>query len=171
MNIIKRDGRQVLFDEKKIKDAVLAAFLSVDKEITDYAEQKAEKIADYIQEIGKQQELDNKLLEVEQIQDLVEKGLMTTKRKDVAKAFVLYREERNKARNKRTSLIKEVGEKITASNVENQNANVDEYSFGGRKGEAANTLMKQYALDYCMSELAVSNHLNNEIYTHKLNCA
>lgn len=168
MNIVKRDGRQVLFDEKKIKDAVLAAFLSVDKEITDYAEQKAEKIADYIQEIGKQQELDNKLLEVEQIQDLVEKGLMATKRKDVAKAFVLYREERNKARNKRTSLIKEVGEKITASNVENQNANVDEYSFGGRKGEAANALMKQYALDYCMSELAVSNHLNNEIYTHDL---
>ena len=171
MNIIKRDGRQVLFDEKKIKDAVLAAFLSVDKEMTDYAEQKAEKIADYIREIGKQQELDSKLLEVEQIQDLVEKGLMATKRKDVAKAFVLYREERNKARNKKTSLIKEVGKKITASNVENQNANVDEYSFGGRKGEAANTLMKQYALDYCMSELAVSNHLNNEIYTHKLNCA
>lgn len=168
MNIVKRDGRQVLFDEKKIKDAVLAAFLSVDKEVTDYAEQKAEKIADYIREIGKQQELDSKLLEVEQIQDLVEKGLMATKRKDVAKAFVLYREERNKTRNKKTSLIKEVGKKITASNVENQNANVDEYSFGGRKGEAANTLMKQYALDYCMSELAVSNHLNNEIYTHDL---
>ena len=65
-------------------------------------------------------------------------------------------------------MIAEVGRKLTASDVQNQNANVDEMSFGGRKGEAANAMMKQYALDYCMSKQAKYNHLNNIIYTHDL---
>jgi len=52
--------------------------------------------------------------------------------------------------------------------VQNQNANIDEYSFGGRRGEAASELTKQYALDNCMSEMAKNNHLNNEIYIHDL---
>ena len=55
-----------------------------------------------------------------------------------------------------------------ATNVENQNANVDERSFGGRVGEASRVVTKEYALDYCMSEMARSNHLNNEIYIHDL---
>ena len=55
-----------------------------------------------------------------------------------------------------------------ASNVQNQNANVDEMSFGGRLGEAASLVTKQYALDHLMSKMAVRNHLNNEIYTHDL---
>ena len=58
--------------------------------------------------------------------------------------------------------------KLQASAVENQNANVDERSFGGRRGEAANILMKQYALDYIISPMARNNHLNNEIYIHDL---
>ena len=93
---------------------------------------------------------------------------MSTRRKDVAKAYILYREERSKERTKKSKLIAEVGRKLTASDVQNQNANVDEMSFGGRKGEAANAMMKQYALDYCMSEQAKYNHLNNIIYTHDL---
>lgn len=168
MNIKKRDGRIVKFNEEKIINAVLAAFNSVDKEISDYAEQKAINIAEYIKEIAQKKENEDIVLTVEEIQDLVENGLMATKRKDVAKAFVIYREERTKERNKKTKLIQEVGIKISASNVQNQNANVDEMSFGGRKGEAGNAVMKQYALDYCMSDLAVSNHINNEIYTHDL---
>ena len=168
MDIIKRDGRKTEFDLNKIINAVLAAFQSIDNEISDYAEKKAENIADYIQSIAAEKQKNNELLDVEQIQDLVEKGLMATKRKDVAKAFVLYREERTKERNRKNKLIKEVEAKIAATNIQNQNANVDEMSFGGRKGEAGNAVMKQYALDYCMSDLAVSNHINNEIYTHDL---
>ena len=168
MDIIKRDGRKTEFDLNKIINAVLAAFQSIDNEISDYAEKKAENIADYIQSIAAEKQKNNELLDVEQIQDLVEKGLMATKRKDVAKAFVLYREERTKERNRKNKLIKEVEAKIAATNIQNQNANVDEMSFGGRKGEAGNAVMKQYALDYCMSDLAVSNYINNEIYTHDL---
>ena len=165
LNIIKRDGRIVKFDKFKIVDAVLAAFKSVDGTITEYAEIKAGNIADYIQDYAENSDHE---LTIEEIQDLVEKGLSSTKRKDVAKEYILYRNERTRERNKNSVLVRNIGEKLKASNVENQNANVDELSFGGRKGEAANVLMKQYALDYCMSEMARNNHLDNMIYTHDL---
>ena len=163
--IIKRDGRKKKFDKFKIVDAVLAAFKSVDGTVTEYAEIKAGNIADYIQDYAENSDHE---LTIEEIQDLVEKGLSSTKRKDVAKEYILYRNERTRERNKNSVRVRNVGEKLKASNVENQNANVDELSFGGRKGEAANVLMKQYALDYCMSEMARNNHLDNMIYTHDL---
>ena len=163
--IIKRDGRKKKFDKFKIVDAVLAAFKSVDGTITEYAEIKAGNIADYIQDYAENSDHE---LTIEEIQDLVEKGLSSTKRKDVAKEYILYRNERTRERNKNSVLVRNIGEKLKASNVENQNANVDEMSFGGRRGEAANVLMKQYALDYCMSEMARNNHLDNMIYTHDL---
>lgn len=185
MKIKKRDGRIVAFDQNKIIDAVLAAFKEVDGELTDYAYIKAGNIADYILDVAKEykrdqytewkenhpnEEIDsaNLYLGVEQIQDLVEKGLMATKRKDVAKAYILYRENRSRERNKNSDMIKQIGKKLTAAAVENQNANVDEHSFGGRKGEAMNVFMKQYALDYIVSPMARKNHLNNEIYIHDL---
>lgn len=165
MEIRKRDGRLVSFNEDKIIQAILKAFKSVDGEISEYANEKAINIASYVR--GYYEEIDY-IPSVEEVQDLVEKGLMATKRKDVAKAYILYREERNKVRNKNTKLMQAIQEKLGASNVQNQNANVDEHSFGGRMGEARNELMKDYALNYIMSDLARERHLNNEIYTHDL---
>lgn len=160
--ILKRDGRQVEFDSQKIENAILKAFIAVDGEITDYAQEKAKNIANYVEENCE----DN--ISVEEIQDLVENGLMSTKRKDVAKAYITYRNERTRVRNQLGELNKKITEKLMATNVQNQNANVDEYSFGGRKGEAMNEYMKDYALNYIMSKIAKENHLNNEIYTHDL---
>ena len=165
IKIQKRDGRIVDFDQNKIIDAILAAFKEVDGELTDYAYIKAGNIADYIEHYSKEKD---KILSVEEVQDLTEAGLMSTKRKDVAKAYILYRDERTKERNRKNKLIKEAGEKLKASNVQNQNANVDEHSFGGRMGEANEVLTKQYALDYIISSMAKENHLNNEIYIHDL---
>ena len=165
MNIKKRDGRIVKFNEQKIINAILAAFKSVDGEITEYANSKATNIASFI--AGYYEEVEE-IPEVEEIQDLIEKGLMATKRKDVAKAFILYREERSKIRQKNTELIQTIEERLLASDVQNQNANVDEHSFGGRMGEARNELMKDYALNYIMSPMSRENHLNNEVYVHDL---
>ena len=163
----KRDGRIVDFDSNKIINAVLAAFKEVDGEISDYAKSKAQNIADYIEGYYIEDN-DAYIPNIEDIQDLVEKGLMSSKRKDVAKAYVLYREERNKVRSANSKLIKTVKEKIEALDVQNQNANVDEHSFGGRMGEARNELLKDYALNYIVSDMARNNHLNNEIYIHDL---
>lgn len=165
MNVIKRDGRIVEFDTTKIENAILAAFKSVDGEVSDYAKEKAGTISSYIE--GYYLDV-NETPNIEEIQDLVEKGLMATKRKDVAKAYILYREERSKKRNANTKLMKLIKEKVEASDIQNQNANVDEHSFGGRMGEARNELMKDYALNYLVSDMARNNHLNNEIYIHDL---
>ena len=165
MKVIKRDGRIVEFDTKKIERAILAAFQDVDNEITEYAKEKAENIANYIE--GYYLDVDE-TPGIEEIQDLVEKGLMSTKRKDVAKNYILYREERTKIRNANSKLMQSIKEKIEASDVQNQNANVDEYSFGGRMGEARSELMKDYALNYIVSPMTRENHLNNEIYIHDL---
>ena len=165
MNIKKRDGRIVKFNEQKIINAILAAFKSVDGDISDYAISKATNIASFI--AGYYEEVEE-TPEVEEIQDLIEKGLMATKRKDVAKAFILYREERSKVRQKNTNLIQNIEDRLLASDVQNQNANVDEHSFGGRMGEARNELMKDYALNYIMSPMSRENHLNNEVYVHDL---
>ena len=91
IKIRKRDSRLVDFDKNRIIDAVLAAFKEVDGEITDYALEKSGNIADYIQDIAENKD---EPLTVEEVQDYVEKGLSSTKRKDVAKAFILYRYER-----------------------------------------------------------------------------
>jgi ribonucleoside-triphosphate reductase len=99
---------------------------------------------------------------------MVEELLMDTDRKDVARAYILYRNKRNLDRYRNTQLVKNIEEKLMASNVQNQNANVDEHSFGGRMGEARNELMKDYALNYLISDMAKNNHLNNEVYIHDL---
>ena len=165
MKVIKRDGRIVDFDATKIERAILAAFEDIDGEITDYAKEKAANIASYIE--GYYLDVDE-TPNIEEIQDLVEKGLMATKRKDVAKNYILYRENRTKIRNSNSQLMKAIKEKVEATNVQNQNANLDEYSFGGRMGEARSELMKDYALNYLVSDMARENHLNNEIYIHDL---
>ena len=159
--VIKRDGRKELFNKEKIVRAVELSFEDVEKEISEKAHQKALEIANYISAFEED-------MSVEQIQDIVEEKLMASNRKDIAKNFITYRYERTKVRERNSQFMKDVSEKLEASNVQNQNANVDEYSFGGRMGEAKNSLMKKFALDYILSDMSRENHLNNEIYIHDL---
>ena len=160
--IKKRDGRVVEFNKTKIVNAILKAFEQIDGEISSYALDKANNIATFIEQENE------KILTVEEIQDLVENGLMSTKRKDVARAYIRYRQDRNRIREWNSNMMDKVAIKLAASDVQNQNANVDEYSFGGRRGEADSVIFKQYALDNLVSKMARNNHLNNEIYIHDL---
>ena len=160
--IKKRDGRIVEFNKKKIVNAILKAFEQVDGEVSEYALEKANNIANFIEKENDQ------ILTVEEIQDLVENGLMSTKRKDVARAYVRYRQDRERIRNWNTRMMDKVAVKLAATDVQNQNANIDEYSFGGRRGEADSVIFKQYALDNLVSKMARNNHLNNEVYIHDL---
>ena len=160
--IKKRDGRVVEFNRNKIVNAILKAFEEMDGEISDYALEKANNIANFIRDKT------DEILTVEQIQDLVENGLMATKRKDVARSYIRYRQERERIRKWNSKMMDLMSSKLEATNIENQNANVDEHSFGGRKGEAESVIFKQYALDNLMSEKSRMNHLNNEIYIHDL---
>lgn len=161
MNVIKRDGRKVLFNKQKIRDAVLNAFDDVDKDTSQYAIDKANDIANQIENL-------NKDLSVEEIQDIVEQKLMASNRKDVAKSYILYRNNRTLERNRKSKLNKLITKRIKATNVENQNANVDERSFGGKMGAISSDVLKEYALNNCMCKKSRENHLNNEIYIHDL---
>ena len=159
--VIKKDGRKQPFDREKLKNSILKAFESND-ERDEYAAAKAENIVEFI-ENDKREEIT-----ADELGDLVERGLMSCKKKNVAKAYILFRNERDRERLGRTQLLRKVSTKLRAENIVNQNANVDEASFGGRKGEASNELMKEYALNFCMSSMSRNNHLANEIYIHDL---
>lgn len=103
MVVIKRDGREVEFDKRKISNAVLKAIIEVDGKSTLDTERIAYDIADRIEEKSK-----DTALTVEQIQDMVEVQLMLSYRKDIAKAYILYRNERTKIRDRNSTLIKNI---------------------------------------------------------------
>ena len=161
MIVIKRDGSKRDFNPQKIKDAISKANL-VSREM------KEEDITKVSENVIAKCIKANTNLNVEDIQDIVEDTLMKSHFKKTAKQYILYRNERTRIREGKSKLLKEVAKKINASNIVNQNANVDEMSFGGRKGEASNELMKEFALNNCMSKLSRENHLNNRIYIHDL---
>lgn len=161
MIVTKRDGRKDDFDITKIISAITKAFLEVDGELTSAAKLKAQTIARYVKSM-------NKDMTVEEIQDIVEKKLMASNRKDVAKAYILYRDQRTRRREMRSDIMNIVREKAQASNVQNQNANVDEKSFGGRMGETAESVLKAYALNELVSQTTRDNHVNNMVYIHDL---
>ena len=163
MTIIKRDGDFVPFDCKKIINAINKAFIEVDGQV--YENDTATDIS---LEIAKRVEASLTPISVEQIQDWVEEYLMSSERPDVARAYIRYRYKKEVARKVKDDFIAPIKEKLSASKVQNQNANVDEQSFGGRMGEANSYMTKQYALDYLISDMARENHLNNEIYIHDL---
>ena len=155
MKVIKRDGRVVVFDKDKIINAIQAAFKSVYGEITEEQLNKCIEIADSIEKPDKD-------VSVEEIQDAVEKKLMASQYKDIAKAYILYRNNRTIERNKKSKLTKNITKRIKLTNVENQNANVDEKSFGGKIGAVNSDIMKEYALYNCMSKKSRENHLDRK---------
>ena len=91
--ILKRDGRKERFNRRKIEQAMEKAFIEVDGEIDDYAASKIQTITNYIEN-----KCQNEELSVEQIQDLVVAGLMNTKKQKVAEAYIIYRNDRSRAR-------------------------------------------------------------------------
>lgn len=166
MKVIKRDGRKVIFDRNKIKNAILKAFEEVEGEVSVYALAKANIISVYVEDMIKEQNE----MSVEEIQNIIEDNLMNEERtKDIARAYIIYRNDRTRIRQKKSQLNTEITKALMASNVQNQNANMDENSFGGRIGAASDAVNKDYALNFCMSPMARKNHLMNEIYTHDLN--
>lgn len=161
MEVIKRNGTKQQFDANKIINAIKGAYEDLGKPFDDEAERRAQDMAAYVEKL-------NRDVAIEEIQDIVENKLMASNCKDVARAYIRYRYKREMARHDYQQFMDAITEKIAAKNVQNQNANVDEHSFGGRIGEATSLMMKQYALDYCMSKLSKNNHLNNEVYVHDL---
>lgn len=166
LNVIKRDGRVVNFNPDKIENAMIKAYKSCHgKAPDDKFNLLIDRTVSYIE---RQVLLSEDGIGVEDIQDLVERKLMDSRYKEVARSYISYRDSRSRERLKKSKLIQDMASKLKGTNIENQNANVDENSFGGRMGEARSVVVKDYALNYCMSAMSRENHLNNMIYIHDL---
>ena len=162
MHVIKRDGRQVNFNIHKIENAISKAYWdkdwSIDKPYPPYAGTIADKIAS----TGKD-------YTVEQIQDLVERELMSYD-PDTAKAYILYRNQRTRAREQKSRIVESVKRRLEATSIQNSNANVDERSFSGREKESSADIHKIIALEdgVTLSEEVANAHKNMIVYQHDL---
>ena len=158
MRVIKRDKTLEVFQFSKIENAITKAFESVgqlvSKDVINCMREKYNENSDVD-------------VDVESIQDEIEECLMFNN-PIVARSFIIYRYKHKMLRDEQSALEKDITKKLMASNVENQNANVDEQSFGGRMGEACRVVTKNDALKNHMSRKSRRNHLNNEIYIHDL---
>ena len=162
MTVEKRDGQIKEFDPTKIIAAVSKAAKSCK---VDIPQETMTKILKYV--TAKVSKLDEPI-NVEDIQDAIEEALMKYNLFETEICFHDYRKKREADRFKKLKITKEITQKLNAENVVNQNANLDESSFGGRKGEAESALLKQMALDYYISPKFAKNHINNRIYIHDL---
>ena len=158
--IKKRDGRLEPFDAGKIVSAITKAMVQAEEIDEDVALRIASKVANSNQFSNP--------VDVECIQDMVEDGLMGSRCKKTAKAYIKYRESRNQERQKNNDLNKQIEDILLCNNVQNQNANVDEYSFGGRKFESANVLHKNIALNVFIRPQVAQAHRESRIYLHDL---
>lgn len=163
--VVKRDGTEMPYDSNKIFHAVMKAIKEVDGDIS-----RGYIAANIAKSVDSYMEAHNvECITVEEIQDLVENLLIYPgDMPEIARAYIRYRYLRELARNNYKGLMDTIGEKLSATNVQNQNANVDEYSFGGRMGEMNSAVARKYALDYIVSPMARENHLGNMIYIHDL---
>lgn len=159
--IEKRDGSIVDFNKDKITNAILKAMKSVDM----VDEKEASNITtQVVKEVNK---ANKPIPGVEDIQDIVEEKLMK-KLPKVAKEYNTYRNQRNIIRNRKSSTMINIKKILSCSNVQNSNANIDEYSFGGRKNESANIIQKEIALNDLIDPEITEAYNEGRLYIHDL---
>ena len=155
--VVKRDGRVVGYNEEKIKAAIRKAMLT-----TELGEDEAliNKITDRIGCSGKER------MTVEQIQDLVEDELMRSPRREVAKRYIAYRDQRSIARRAKTrDMFNEI---IEAKNndITRENANMNTDSPAGMMMKFASETTKPFVDDYLLSPEARDAVRSGYIHIH-----
>lgn len=155
--VVKRDGRVVGYNEEKIKAAIRKAMLT-----TEAGEDEAliQRITDRIGVTGPER------MTVEEIQDRVEIELMKSPRKEVAKRYIAYRDQRSIARQARTrDMFLEI---IEAKNndITRENANMNTDSPAGMMMKFASETTKPFVDDYLLSPEAKAAVRNNYIHIH-----
>lgn len=143
--VVKRDGRVVGYNEEKIKAAIRKAMLT-----TELGEDEAliQKIADRIGARGGER------MTVEEIQDMVELELMNSPRKEVAKRYIAYRDQRSIARRAKTrDMFLEIIE-AKSNDITRENANMNTDSPAGMMMKFASETTKPFVDDYLLSDEA-----------------
>ena len=156
-HVVKRDGRVVMFDKRKIVDAVLKA-MDVTEEGEDIV--LAAEIASAVSKIN----MEN--MSVEDIQDQVEMELMKSPRKEVARKYIAYRNQRNLARKAKSREIFQEIIDAQATEITRENANMNADTPAGMMMKFASESTKSYVDECLLAEEVKEAVRNNYIHIH-----
>ena len=167
-NVIKRDNRRRKFNIEKIYNAIANAFKSSGET---YTEDELDQLVDLThEEISKN---DSKSVKVEDIQNIIETLLMNKGYVATAKAFILYRDERNRARETKSEIIKTIKEitesELKSSNILRDNANEAGGTPAGTYGKIASETNKMYNLLNNINRKYAQEHKDGYMHIHDLN--
>jgi ribonucleoside-triphosphate reductase len=165
--IKKRDGREVPFNIEKIASAIFKAASATGGKDYNTAIGLAEKVVDYIESVYRE-----RLPDVEEIQDAVEKILIETGHARTAKEFILYRAERTRTREMNTRLMK-VYEELTFkeakdNDLKRENANIDTDTAMGTMLKYGSEGAKQFYEMYVLKHEHAKAHNEADIHIHDL---
>jgi anaerobic ribonucleoside-triphosphate reductase len=171
VKVLKRDGREVLFDVERIYNAIEKAFQSTLSGCDDVAEPTLKALRTgglVLEEFRKRVKEGEKIFTVEDIQDVVEKVLYETSENETYRHFKEYRKEREREREGAKSIDETIGRLISKEpSTVNENANKDSEAFNTRRDLTAGVTGK--AIGLRMLPLHVSNaHQKGEIHFHDL---
>ena len=166
--IQKRDGKIVNFNPEKIVDAIAAAGAATEEFKYDRAKQLAEKVVKRAEET-----ITLRTPKVEQIQDIVEQILMESSFKRTAKAYITYRQERNRTREAKSNLMDgyrkiALADASEDSDIKRSNANVDGNSAMGKMLQFGAEGSKEFAKTVLMDPRFSAAHDNGDIHIHDL---
>ena len=167
INVVKRDGEVVDFNLVKISDAISKAFTATQKSYTDEIINllSLRVTSDF------QDKVKGQTISVEDIQDSVEHVLEHTGYTDVAKAYILYRKNREKIRNMKSTFLDY--KEIVNSYVKEEDWRVKEnstvtYSVGGLILHNSGSVTANYWLSEVYDEEVAAAHRNSDIHIHDL---
>ena len=165
--ILKRDGREVPFDMSKISNAIFQAFeANARPKDMEYCDKLAASVEKELEE--KYDGVPN----VEQVQDMVESVLIRNGHVRIAKAYMLYRAERTRAREMNTRLMK-IYEDITFkdskdSDIKRENANVNGDTAMGTMLKYGSEGAKQFYEMFVLKPEHARAHADGDIHIHDL---
>lgn len=161
MKVLKRDGKSVNFDRTKIENAVLKACKSVEKDSCNNILTLASRVENTLLKSNTGN------IKIETIQDLVEKELMHID-EEVAKAYILYRNKRNRIR--RNRIYKQIDEMIQAkkNDMTNENGNMNSETPSGMISKVGFESSKEFTLDSLLSHTNRMAHEKKDIHIHDL---
>ncbi|MEM3022362.1 MAG: ribonucleoside triphosphate reductase, partial [Candidatus Bathyarchaeia archaeon] len=165
--IRKRDGSVVDFDPQKIRNAIRKAMVAVGIREEEPVERASAEVLRLVSEIYGRERMPS----VEEIQDIVETALMKLGYFEVAKAYIIYREQHKRLRDAK-NLFFNVGEVVNSYMARgdwrvSENANLG-YSFSGLLWHATGTVMAHYALSYIYPKEVAEAHLSGDFHLHNL---
>lgn len=154
--IRKRDGRIENFDSEKIVNAILKAMNHNFISDVPFAKQVAKEI----------EEADVEVIEIEEVQNMVERALMKSRYADVAKDYILYREKRNIARGRKTYEMYMGIVNTIANDITRENANMNVETPAGMMMKFASETSKPFVMDMLLSQTSKDYIKSNYLHVH-----